>query len=699
MKMRLLLVLAFTVLSCSSNSSNVPSYSTAIQEAQDAAYEVTRAGGTSVGIALVTRDRVVLASGYGMADVANSVPATANTMFPIGSVSKMFAAVAVMQLVDQGLVDLEKPLVQYLPSFKMADARYNKITVKMLLNHTSGIAGTRYTSAETTVAVPGYAEAVLASLADQRLKADPGAFAVYCNDGWTLVDPLVAAVGKMSYVDWVKQKIFAPLGMTNSTFSLAPLPDGSYAKAYKSGVAWSQEYINVDAAGGIYSTPADMAAFVRMFLNEGLSAGGTRVLSKESVEKMGVDQTVGTFNPVPNKALAYGLGWDSVTESGLGQVGVKGWTKNGGTFYYGAQLLIAPEEGLAVLALGPAGGGYAPLAITQRVLMRALLETGRISSFPTPLSARAAPAATAPAGLLASVEGIYANYAHVYQLKAEVDGTLSMRTLTASGFSTAAGSVLRYRSDGWFTSDAAPLVSLSVVNGGSNKYLAIRSLGGDKSYLDTQAYAQKVTSPGAPLSAAWSGRLGKKWLVVNEHPNGIPFLVGEDPRFGLKELAELPGVLFALPALPPINMGWQAQVVDASASDQTAGMMLLIPGLQGTDMDTLDVVIHGTDEWLRWGGYLHRPLETVLVIPATTTSTVAIGTEGYAEWRSIQLKGSTVQISISGASAWRLYDKDFTTLASGGASGQPVVPSGAVTDFAYLMLFGDAGDTVTVTVP
>ena len=151
--------------------------------------------------------------------------------------------------------------------------------------------------------------------------------------------------------------------MKNSTFSLAPLPDGSYAKAYRSGVAQPQEYINVDAAGGIYSTPADMAAFVRMFLNEGMAAGGTRVLSKESVEKMGVDQTVGTFNPVPNKGLAYGLGWDSVAEPGLGQAGVKGWTKNGGTFFYGAQILVAPDEGLAAVALGPAGGGYTPLAI------------------------------------------------------------------------------------------------------------------------------------------------------------------------------------------------------------------------------------------------------------------------------------------------------------------------------------------------
>jgi CubicO group peptidase (beta-lactamase class C family) len=694
MKKRFLLLLAFAMLSCSHDMSN-GRYATAIQEARDAANEVVRAGGTSVGIAFVTRDQVVLAEGYGMADVATSVPATANTMFPIGSVSKMFAAVAVMQLVDRGLVDLEKPLVQYLPSFKMADPRYDKLTVRMLLNHTSGIAGTRYTSAETSVAVPGYAEAVLTSLADQRLKADPGAFAVYCNDGWTLVDPLVAAVTKMSYVDWVRQKIFTPLGMTNSTFSLTPLPNGSYAKAYKSGIAWPQEYINVDAAGGIYSTPADMAAFVRMFLNEGM-AGDVQVLSKESVRKMATDQTVGTFNPVPSKGFAYGLGWDSVIEAGLGQAGVKGWTKNGGTFYYGAQILVAPDEGLAAVALGPAGGGYAPLAITQRVLMRALVETGRIASFPQPLPLRAEPVAAAPTGMLASVEGVYANYAHVYQLKAEADGTLSFRTLTADGFPSAAASVLRYRSDGWFTSDAAPLISFRVVSGGTNQYLAVRSPGGNQSYLDAQAYAQKVTG-GAPLSTTWSGRLGKKWLVVNEHPQGIPFMVGEDPRFGLTTLTGLPGTLFALPALPPINMGWQAQVVDASASDQTAGMMLLLPGLTGTDMNALDVVVRGGEEWLRWGGYLHRPIETVPVLPAATTSPVAIGAEGYAEWRTIQLGGSPVKISISGASAWRLYDKSFSPLASGAASGQPEVPSG--TGLAYLMLFGNAGGSVTVTVP
>ncbi len=565
----------------------------------------------------------------------------------------------------------------------------------MLLNHTSGIPGTRYTGAETTVALPGYAQAVVASLADQRLKSDPGDFAVYCNDGFTLVDPLVAAVAGMSYVDWVKQKIFARLGMKNSMFSLTPLQDGSYAKAYRSGVAMPQEYINVDAAGGIYSTPADMAAFARMFLNEGM-AGDVQVLSKESVQKMAVDQTVGTFNPVPCKSMAYELGWDTVIEPKLGQAGVKGWTKNGGTFFYGSQILVAPEEWLAAVALGPIGSGYSPLAILQRLVMRALSETGRVSSFPTPLPPRAEPVATAPAGLLTSVEGIYAKHDYVYQLKAEPDGSLTLLTLDGAGFSPSIIG-LRYRSDGWFTSDALPLMSFRVVSGGANQYLSLRSQGADKSYLDSQAFAQKLTVRGSGLANAWSGRLGKKWLVVNEPPESLAFLAGQNPLFGIMTLPELPGVIFAVPSLPPMGTAWQTQALDGSMSDQTSGMMLLIPGMGATDMNHLDVVIYSEEEWLRWGGYLNRPLETMMELPAAADSSVAIGPEGYAEWRSVRRGTAQISISISGVRSWRLYDDRFQTLKSGGESDQLVLPPG--TGLAYLMLYADAGITIKVTVP
>ncbi len=674
-----------------------PAYDSAYQEAEEASFEVLRAGGSSVGVALATRDRIVFARGYGKADLAAATPATADTLFPIGSVSKMFAAVAVMQLVDKGLVDLDRPLVQYLPAFRMADPRYTGITVRMLLNHSSGIAGTRYTSAETTVAVPGYAAAVMAGLANQGLKADPGAFAVYCNDGWTLCDPLVAAVGGMSYRDWVKQNIFAPLGMTRSTFSVAPLPAGSYAKAYQSSAAMPQEYVNVDAAGGIYSTTAEMAAFVRMFLDEGRGPGGRQVLSKESIAKMGVDQTSSTFNPVSYKGFTYGLGWDSVAPPGLGQVGVSGWTKNGGTFFYGAQILVAPTEDLAVVVLGPAGGGYSPLAIAERVLLRGLVEKGRLSGFPVPLPQRAEPVATPPAGLAESVAGIYGNYSNAVLIKAQPGGGISMHPLGAGGFPVESASILLYRADGWFTSDLAPLISLKAVDAGGNRYLAIRTVGADKAYLDSQVYTQKLAPRAAALSPAWSARLGRRWLVVNESPDGLPFLMGEDPRFALLALPELPGLLFSLPALPPINMGWQAQVVDVSGSDLAGAMLLRIPGMQGTDMNQLDILVRGGEEWLRWGAYVHRPLETVPALPSARATAVAIGPEGYAEWRTLQLAGSPKSLTLSGARAWRLYDAGFATLDAGGTATKPQLPAGTGT--VYLLLFGDPGSTITAAVP
>jgi hypothetical protein len=328
------------------------------------------------------------------------------------------------------------------------------------------------------------------------------------------------------------------------------------------------------------------------------------------------------------------------------------------------------------------------------VLQRALVEKGRLAAFPKPLPARAAPVAAAPDGLLASVAGTYANYDHVFQLRAEADGSLSMLTLSNGAF--VAPNVLQYRSDGWFTSDAAPLTSFSVVSGGANQYLAARVASGDKSYVDTMAFAQKVTDRGAALASGWSGRLQRQWLVVNEHPDALPFLMNEDPRFRLMTLADAPGVLVAIPALPPMNMGWQAQVVDGSASDTTASMMLLIPGLQGTDLDDLDVVVRDGEEWLRWGGYLHRPLETVVALPAAAASTVVIGAEGFAEWRSIACGTGSAAVAITGASAWRLYDATFQPLGSGGDGGQAALPTDA--GLVYLMLQGDAGGSVSVTV-
>ena len=135
-------------------------------------------------------------------------------IYGIGSVSKIFTTVAVMQLVEQGKLDLDKPVVQYLPAFKMADSRYKDITVRMLLNHSSGLMGSSFGSALLLGDASQQAtEELLARLSTQRLKADPGAYSVYCNDGFTLAQLVVEAVSETGFMDYLRKHVFEPAGL------------------------------------------------------------------------------------------------------------------------------------------------------------------------------------------------------------------------------------------------------------------------------------------------------------------------------------------------------------------------------------------------------------------------------------------------------------------------------------------------------
>jgi CubicO group peptidase (beta-lactamase class C family) len=684
----LVAVFALGFLAACSNSPG-PTYSAAIQEGQTAAQEVLRQGSTtSLGIALVTPDRVVWAESFGLADLDARKAPTEATMFGIGSVSKMFAAVAVMQLVEKGLVDLDAPLVRYVPSFRMADPRFVDVTVRMLLSHSSGLPGTTYRNSEATSPLPGYQAQVVTALAEERLKAPPGYMSVYCNDGFTLVEALVRAVTGRSYAEYVQAEILAPLGMAHSSYTLAPFSGDSYAKFYSAGMVQPQEFIGPQASGGLYTTPTDMAAFLRVFLNGG-TVGKVRILLPSSVDAMGVDQTLGTFNPAPSKGLAYGLGWDTVTEPGLQAAGISSWAKSGGVAYYLAEIVVAPQAGLGVVVMGTAGAGFDTLGIAQRVLLRALSETGRIPSFPNPLPPIAAPVAPVPDGMLAAISGEYATGNTVFRLHPEANGSLTLLALGESGFVPAKTGLL-YRSDGWFTSEASPLVSFRVVEGGGTQYLAMRFPGGNRYSLDQMLQAQRVRGKSSPLSPSWSGRVGSTWLLVNESPDALMFLGDAVPRFGLATSPDLAGLVLAYPP------GGGGYLLDPSSSDVKAAMMLVIPGNNGRDLNDLDVVVKDDEEWVRWGDAMHRPLATVPLLPPGATTPVSIGGEGYAEWRAVKAGAAPLTVTVVGASAWRFYYPDFQLLGSGGATGQVTMPAGD--GLGHLMLFGAAGTRVGVTV-
>src|SRR5436190_20180077 len=500
------------------------------------------------------------------------------------------------------------------------------------------------------------------------------------------------------YVQFVQDEILTPLGMANTRYPLSAFPAGSYAKAYVKGAAKPQEFVNTLASGAVYSTADDMARIAMMFLNGG-RVGTTRILSGASVTEMAKDQTIGSFDPIHNDSLAYGLGWDSVSQPGLAAVGFDGWAKGGDSDDYHAALVVSPQAQLGIVVLTDSGPGSAPaIAVAERVLLRALDENGRIAAFPSPLLPVVPPVAPVPDGLLAAIAGEYATDSVIVQLRAQPDGSLLVSLRSDAGWTPIPpGSPLKYRHDGWFASDQDPLKALKVVDadllGVPTQYMLYRAPNGYGHYLNFGVFCQRVHRRPGNLSAAWRARLSSTWLVVNENPDELAWN-GMDPRLRLATIPNLDGLIAVRPPAKPAEGHIDAHIVDSSASDTVATMMLIIPQLNGRDLDDLDIVERDGAEWSRFGSYMHQPVASVPMLPNGATEVVTISPEGYAEWRAVASDVTPVQVTITTTGAWHLYDPAFTTVANGKGNAVTSLPAGK--GLGYLTLFGDPGQTITV---
>ncbi|MEI6310502.1 MAG: serine hydrolase domain-containing protein, partial [bacterium] len=297
-----LLLPVFLLVGCSGSTSSPPiqyTYSATIAESRAAIQKaLEETGAASMSVALVDGEQVVWSEAFGIAEKSTGKAPTTDTLYCIGSVSKMLATISVMKLAEQGKVKLDDPLVKYLPDFSMLSPEYRDITVRMLINHSSGFGGSDYRNGFMSAPYSGYAEQVLATLKGERLKHEPGYLNVYCNDGFTMVEILVKALTGQNYTDFVRQEILAPLGMNNSRYALKTedLAPGTYANSFVNGELVTPEFISIYASGGLYSTPSEMARLAMMLMNGG-ALGAARILSPASVAEMGTDQTTGTFNP------------------------------------------------------------------------------------------------------------------------------------------------------------------------------------------------------------------------------------------------------------------------------------------------------------------------------------------------------------------------------------------------------------------
>lgn len=241
-------------------------------------------------VAIIHDGKVALSKGYGAANVAEQTPVTPDeTIFRIGSTSKLFTWTAVMQLAEQGRIDLNTDINAYLPDFKIPDTFPEPITMLDLLSLTSGFeertAGTESPKPEEMVSVHDY----LARYMPDRVRP-AGELASYSNYGAALAGYIVEAVSGMPFEQYIETYIFAPLSMKHSTFR-QPIPPhlqdqlaNSYS--YNEGfVPGTFTYVNPRPAASMCSTAHDMANFMIAHLQDGRFEGN-QILKPETARQM-----------------------------------------------------------------------------------------------------------------------------------------------------------------------------------------------------------------------------------------------------------------------------------------------------------------------------------------------------------------------------------------------------------------------------
>jgi CubicO group peptidase (beta-lactamase class C family) len=365
---------------CQNNPSSSSSYDKTIELARTAFWKNINNGVNSASVAIIDNGRIVYSEGFGIADRENNIPVSNNTLYNVGSVGKIFCTTAVMLLVDAGKIKLDDPVVKYLPEFSMADARYKDISIRMLLNHTSGLPGSTLANSFGFEYNADFYNQLLTTLANSHLRAAPGEFASYCNDGFSLAEMVVSRVSGKKYDAFVSEKIFKPLGMKNTGLSVGLRPEQQYAAYYQttSGSKEPPEAISSWGAGGLSSTPEDLCRFADSFCDK-----GTHILSQTAINEMNRAQAsllAGKTEKDPE--MSFGLGWDITEAPAFTSKGIKVVGKGGDTFHYHSYLLTSPNQRLAV-AISQSGASPDMIPLSQSILSSLLEQKGLLPAAET----------------------------------------------------------------------------------------------------------------------------------------------------------------------------------------------------------------------------------------------------------------------------------------------------------------------------
>lgn len=640
-------------------------------------------GATSIQYAVMQKGELLLSDACGTDNATKKTSVTTDSIYGIGSVSKMYTTAAVQQLCESGKLKLDKPVVDYIPEFAMKDERYKDITVRMLLNHSSGLMGDNLDNAILFEdADTSYHDQLLQKLADGVLKADPGAYSVYCNDGFELAELVVEHVTGQSFSDYLQSHIFTPLGLAH-TYTTAQMDADKHAAGIyteKGGMQLPTEYLNAIGAGGVYSNAEDLCRFGMSFTGH-----SGRLLSQQSVQETFVPEgRKGQWCEEDTGLIDFGLGWDTVALYPFADCGIQAVEKGGDSLYYHGMLLVFPDQDLSVAVLSSGGsssynGAFGQYLAEQVLKGQQVPGVEKLADVPTAYK----PAKQTVPDAYEQYEGYYVSLMGTYQIKMQAKG---MRVVNLNQPNMKMTFI--YSGNGQFIyPDGSQMLTFLEQDG--NTYLMSGTYGKMPGISTMYSYAytaQKVVPQQLKKSVkrAWKQRDGKIYFTVTEKSSSARYVQnGVMLSIGLSNNCD--------------GYVYYDRIVDANTAEQFTDMPM-----NGSRSAT-DFVFEKDSkgiEYLHYAGTTMISEDGLKNLPAKKSYTVQISRKnGYAKWFRVGTKTADRKLRIrlpEGIDAMAaVYDSNGTCQYDSYVSSKRAV---TLPEDGYVVFAGAPGASVQVTI-
>jgi CubicO group peptidase (beta-lactamase class C family)/D-alanyl-D-alanine dipeptidase len=329
-------------------------------------WEVKQKDLPAFSIALVDNDKTVWSAGFGVVNSKTKTPATADTVYRVGSVSKLFTDIAVMQLVERGELDLDANIRELLPSFQPENPHKKPLTLRQLMSHRSGLVrespvGNYFDPTEPSLA------ATVASLNQTKLVYPPNTRTKYSNAGVSVVGFALQTKTKVGFEQYLKQTFLDPIGMNDSSFERTKNIDASLAEAWM----WTVDgrrfvapkfALGTAPAGSLYSSVNDLSIFLKVIFNGG-KLGDLEVIKAATLKRM-----MTATKDADGKPRSFGIGFSLSDFEGQKSIG------HGGAIYgFSTQLRALPVSKLGVAAVTSLDGANGVVRRLTDYALRLLL--------------------------------------------------------------------------------------------------------------------------------------------------------------------------------------------------------------------------------------------------------------------------------------------------------------------------------------